>query len=807
MESKAKVVVIGGGVVGCSILYHLAKRGWKNVVLLERQELTAGSSWHAAGNLFTLTSPGNACVLQKYTMDLYPELERESGQDCGLHYVGEITVAKDEEDIKSLSISRDSAMRYGIPSEFVSAERAKEYTPTLNTDGLVGFLHQTWAGYCDPASVTNAFAKAARNYGATIHRHTPVLETNQREDGKWDVVTEKGTIVADNIVNAAGLWGREVAALAGIKLPIMPVEHHYLVTEEIPGITAAEGKHALIAYNEANLYTRPEGNGMLIGAYESLCVHWAEEGTPMDFGHELLPNAVERMEANFLEAVDLIPSLGEVGIKNIINGPMIFSPDLEPMVGPYPGKPGYYCANGVMTGFNQGAGIGKILSEWIIDGEPSMDVSFWDVARFGDYAGKNYAKALTKYKYEKRAHRSYPHQIHPAARPAKTSAIYDRLKEAGAVFGVSGGWEDVQWYATNETERDPKFSYERAAWSSAVEREARAVRETAGLIELTVYGKHRFSGPGTVAYLDKLMANKVPETIGKSVLCPMLSPNGRVIGDFTVTRISEDCCLVLGSGSMEKIHERWFRRHMPESGVAYENLTNRYAGLSVAGPNSKAIMAAIAPGTSFDSADFPFLSGRHMELGLCPDAYVVRVSYTGECGYEIYMPMEFQRTVFELIMKAGKPHGLTLVGGHALMSLRLEKGFAAWNLELTSDYFANETALARFVRYSKDGFIGREAAISAKEAGPRESYVQFSVEDGDGDALGGEPVFLGDNLVGYTSSGGYGYAVNSSLALGFLKPEHMDPSAEYVIRIVGKDRKARLLTNPPFDPEGSRMRA
>ncbi|WP_298855811.1 FAD-dependent oxidoreductase [uncultured Ruegeria sp.] len=807
MKTQAKVVVIGGGVVGCSILYHLAKRGFTDVMLLERQELTAGSSWHAAGNLFTLTSPGNASVLQKYAMDLYPELERESGQDCGLHYVGEISIAKDDEDMKMLAMARDSAMRYDIPSEFVSAERAKEFAPTLNTDGSVGFLHQTWAGYCDPASVTNAFAKAARKYGATIHRHTPVLATNQREDGKWDVVTEEGTIVADAVVNAAGLWAREVAALAGIKLPIMPVEHHYLVTEEMPGVVAAEGQHALIAYGEANLYTRPEGNGMLIGAYESLCVHWSEDGTPMDFGHELLPDAVERMEDNFLEAVDLIPSLGEVGIKSVINGPMIFSPDLEPMIGPYPGKPGYYCANGVMTGFNQGAGIGKMLSEWIIDGEPSMDVSFWDVARLGDYAGKNYAKDLTKYKYEKRAHRSYPHQTHPPARPAKTSAIYDQLKEAGAVFGVSGGWEDVQWYATNDAERHPEFSYERAPWSTAVAREARAVRETAGLIELTIYGKHRFSGPGAVAYLDRLMANKVPEKIGKSALCPMLSHNGRVIGDFTVTRVSADCCLVLGSGSMEKIHERWFLQHMPETGATYENITNRYAGLSVAGPNSKAIMAALAPGTSFDSADFPFLSGRQMELGFCPDAYVARVSYTGECGYEIYMPMEYQRSVYELIRKAGKNHGLTLVGGHALMSLRLEKGFAAWSLELTSDYFSHETALARFVRYSKEGFIGREAAIAAKDAGPRECYVQFAVEDGDSDALGGEPVFLGDTIVGYTSSGGYGYSVNASLALGFLKPEHIDPKAEYTIRIIGKDRKARLQSTPPFDPEGMRMRA
>lgn len=807
METNARVVIIGGGVVGCSILYHLAKRGWKDVTLLERQELTAGSSWHAAGNLFTLTAPGNAAVLQKYTIDLYPELENESGQDCGLHYNGELLVAKDEEEIKTLAIAHAFGKRYGIESEFISPERARELAPTLKTDDLTAILHEKTAGYCDPASVTHAFAKAARNYGATIHRHTPVLETNQRDDGKWDVVTEKGTITADTVVNAAGLWGREVAALAGIKLPLMPVEHHYLVTEEIPEMENLETGHALLSYADANLYMRPEGKGLLIGAYESKCIHWAEDGTPLDFGHELLPDDVSRMEEEFLEAVELIPSLAEAGIKSVINGPMIFSPDLGPLIGPYPGKPGYFCANGVMTGFNQGGGIGKVLAEWIIDGEPSLDVSFWDVARYADYAGTRYSREMTKYWYENRSSRVYPYQTFPAARPMKTSPIYDRLKEAGAVFGETCGWEDAYWYAADDAERAESYSYERPAWYGSVERECRAVRETAGLFELTSYGKYRFSGPGAVAFLDRILANKVPEKLGKSALCPMLSHQGKVIGDFTVTRLGADSCLVLGSGSMEKIHERWFLEQMPDTGVAYENLTNRYAGLHVAGPNARKIMAALVPGTRFDSADFPFLSGREIEVGPCPGAFVIRVSYTGECGYEIYMPMEYQRSVYEEIIEVGTPHGLTHAGGHALMALRLEKGFAGWGIELTSDYFPNETALSRFVRYSKEGFIGREAALAAKEAGPRESFVQFRVEATESDAYGGEPVYKDGKLVGYTSSGGYGFCADASLALGYLFPEDIDPDAVYQIDIVGKLCDARLLTEPPVDPEGLRMRS
>ena len=807
MQSKAKVVVIGGGVVGCSILYHLAKRGWNDLVLLERLELTAGSSWHAAGNLFTLTAPGNAAVLQKYTINLYPQLERESGQTCGLHYNGELLVAKDEEEAKTLAIAHAFGKRYGIESEFIAPERAKELAPTLNTADLTAILHEKTAGYCDPASVTHAFARAARNYGATIHRHTSVLETNQRFDGKWDVVTQNGTITADHVVNAAGLWGREVAALAGIKLPLMPVEHHYLVTEDIPGMDNLETGHALVSFADANLYIRPEGKGLLIGAYESQCIHWAEDGTPLDFGQELLPDDLGRMEKEFLQAVELIPSLAEAGIKSVVNGPMIFSPDLGPLIGPYPGKSGYFCANGVMTGFNQGGGIGKVLAEWIIDGEPSLDVSFWDVARYGDYAGTRYAKAMTGYWYENRSRRVYPYQTFPAARPMKTSPIYDRLKDAGAVFGETCGWEDAYWYAASEAERAETYSYERPAWYAAVKRESRAVREKAGLFELTSYGKYRFSGAGAVDYLDRILANKVPVTIGKTALCPMLSHQGKVIGDFTVTRLSDDNCLVLGSGSMEKNHERWFLEHMPENGIAYENLTNRYAGLHVAGPNARKIMAALAPGTSFDSRDFPFLSGREMEIGSCPGAFVVRVSYTGECGYEIYMPMEYQRAVFEEIMAAGTPQGLVLAGGHALMSLRLEKGFAGWGMELTADYYPHETALSPFIRYSKEGFIGREAALAAKEAGPRERFVQFAVEAADSDAHGGEPVYRDGKLVGYTSSGGYGFCAESSLALGYLDPSDINPDAIYQIDIVGKLCNAHLLSAPPVDPEGLRMRA
>ena len=431
MESHARVVVIGGGVTGCAILYHLAKMGWRDVVLLERQELTSGSSWHAAGSLFALTSPSNAAILQKYTIGLYPQLEAESGQSCGYHPVGGMHLARTEDQHMALKLLHSRGKRNGIESEFISVEEARRIAPILDTTGIKAVLHEPIKGYCDPASVTQAYAKAARDLGAKIHRFTPVTATRPLPDGGWEVETPEGNIRADYIVNAAGLWAREVAALAGIDLPLMPVEHHYMVTETIPEIAAFDGEIPNISEPSGGYYCRQEGKGLLLGAYESTCVHWSEDGTPKDFGHELLPNDLSRMEENLGRAVQSMPCLENAGIKRIINGPMIFSPDLGPLLGPYPGLKNYFCAAGVMSGFNQGGGIGRTIAEWIIEGEPSLDVFFWDVARFGDWAGKRYTKARTRYFYEHRTDIIYPFQEFAAGRPIRTYPIHDRLEGRG----------------------------------------------------------------------------------------------------------------------------------------------------------------------------------------------------------------------------------------------------------------------------------------------------------------------------------------------------------------------------------------
>ena len=803
--TTTRVVIIGGGVVGCSIAYHLAKAGWPDVTLLERDELTSGSSWHAAGSLYSLTSPSNASELQKYALNLYPELEKESGQDCGFHNTGELWLACSAEEEKSLKIFRGLGRRQDLFAEFVSIPEACEMAPILNPDGLHAVMLEPDAGFCDPASVTHAFAKAAKKHGATVHRFTPVTGTVQRSDGSWNVITPRGTLHAEYVVNAAGLWAREVAALAGITMPLMPVEHHYMVTEPIAEIQAMKTMLPSISYSEANVYARPEGGGLLLGAYESNCVHWAEQGTPLDFGHELLPNDLERMEDNLAMAMERMPCLEAAGIKTIINGPMIFSPDLGPLLGPHPELRNYFCATGVMTGFNQGPGIGKVLAEWIIEGEPGMDVSFWDVARFGPWADKNYTRSRTRYWYEHRSDRAYPYQDYSAGRPLQTTPIHDSLRAEGAVFAEYNGWEDPAYFARNDEERTPRYSYERANWFDSVGEEALAVRDAVGLFEFSTFAKYRISGSGAEAWLDQVFANRIPTACGKMALMPMLSPKGRVIGDFTLTRLDDGLFLLMGAGGMQRIHMRWFRDQLPASGVKLEDLTGDYCGLHIAGPMARAVLEQITT-EDVSGKNFPFLSGRLLQLDNCPEAIALRVSFTGELGYELYFPVCHQLDVYQSIRKAGAEFGLRLAGSHALMSLRLEKSFPSWGLEIASDYYPEECGLGRFIARDKPGFCGREALLDQEKHGPREKIGSFVIDAVNTDAYGGEPVYCGDRLAGYLTSGGFGYRSGKSLALGYLAPEFHRAGKEFTVDILGEMRPAVLNDGPVYDPEGRRMK-
>ena len=804
-QTTARVVVIGGGVVGCSILYHLAKAGWQDVVLLERQELTSGSSWHAAGSLYCLTTPFNASVLQKYSFDLYPQLETESGQDCGFHRTGELWLAQSEEQYKAHKLIRSQGLRNGIHAEFISMEEAAALSPILNTKGLKSVMYEADAGYCDPASVTHAFAKAARRLGAKVYRHAEVLKTNRLANGEWQVVTGQGTIQAEFLVNAAGLWGREVAALAGIQLPLVPVEHHYLVTEQIPQIAQMREELPSLSIDEANVYARQEANGLLVGAYESNCRLWSEYETPKDFGHELLPDDVSRMEENFAVAVERLPCLAEAGIKSIINGPMIFSPDLGPLIGPYPGLTNYFCANGVMTGFNQGGGIGKVLAEWIINGDPGMDMSFWHVGRFGDYADHEYTTARAKFYYEHRSTFMYPYEEFDIGRPVRKRPIYEMQKKSGAVFGEYAGWEDPLYFASENNQQQPQYCFEQVSWFDELAREVACVHEKVGLFDYSSFAKYKIEGSESADWLSSILAGKVPEKIGKTTLSPMLNHRGQIMADFTVSCLAEDQYFLVGAGAMQAIHYGLFIKHNPPASVTIKNLTDEWCAFHIAGPHAGELLARVSEqNTSLET--FPFLTNVIWPISSSNNVIIIRVSFTGESGFEMYFPQHCQLSVYQDLLQAGKALGLKQVGSHALMSMRLEKGFPSWGLELSSDYYPQDCGMQRFVDMSKSDFIGKKALLENSQADPIESLVTIEINARERQAFGGEAIYFEGNLAGYITSGGYGYRIKKNLALGYVATDLLNKSGHFEVELIGGCYPVKLLQRSPFDPKNVLMR-
>ena len=806
MKSHAQVAVIGGGVVGCSVLYHLTKLGWRDVVLIERSELTSGSTWHAAGGMHTLNSDPNVAKLQDYTIKLYKEIEEVSGQSCGVHLVGGLMAAGTPERLDFLKTAHAKGKVLGMETHFVSMKEAKEMHPLLETKHFLGMLYDPAEGHVDPSGVTQAYAKAARLGGAEIYRHTPVVELKQTPEGHWLVVTPQGTITAEVVVNAAGLWAREVGRLVGLELPILAMEHQYLITEPIPEIEALDRELPHCIDFEGEAYLRQEGKGLLLGTYEQACRPWSPKTTPADFGHELLQPDLDRIAPSLEIAFEHVPALATAGIKRVINGPFTFAPDGNPLVGPVPGLDNFWVACGVMAGFSQGGGVGLALSHWLVDGDPGMDIFAMDVARFGPWATRGYANAKVRENYSRRFRITFPNEELPAARPFRTTPVYDRLKARNAVFGATCGLEHALWFAPEGTEPVEAPSFRRSNAHGPVGEECRAVREAVGLIEIANFAKHEVTGPGAEAWLDRMLANRLPGE-GRTVLSPMLNPKGRLIGDFTVARLGPERFMLVGSMVAEGYHARWFRAHLPADGsVRVENRTVQWLGFAIAGPKARDLLARLTDEDLSNEA-FPFRSLRQIDVGRCP-AIVNRLSFTGELGYEIYVPAEYHLALYEALLGAGADLGLRHFGGRALNSLRLEKSFGAWLREYTPDHTPFEAGLGRFVSQKKAAdFIGRATAEEMRAAEPKRRLVTLVVDAGDADAQGDEPVFHEGAVAGFVTSGGYGHTVGKSIALAYVERALAGtPDRAFELEILGERRPARLVTEPLYDPSGSRMR-
>ncbi len=790
MKTTSRVVVIGGGVVGASVLYHLTKLGWSDVLLLERSELTSGSTWHAAGGFHTLNGDTNMAALQGYTIKLYRELEEITGMSCGLHHVGGVTLADNKDRFDMLVAERAKHRYIGLETEIVGPEEIAKIAPITNLDGIIGALYDPLDGHLDPSGTTHAYAKAARMGGATIETHCKVIETTPRADGSWDVVTDKGTIHAEHVVNAAGLWAREVGAMAGAYLPLHPMEHQYIVTDETPEIYERDAEHPHVMDPAGESYLRQEGRGLCIGFYEQNCRPWAVNGTPWDFGHELLPDDFDKIEDSINFAYKRFPVLERAGVKSVVHGPFTFAPDGNPLVGPVPGLRNYWSACGVMAGFSQGGGVGLMLAQWMTTGECERDVTAMDVGRFGAWITPGYTRPKVVENYQRRFSVSYPNEELPAARPHRTTPMYDIFSDMGAVWGQQFGLEVPNYFAQGDEPAFEEPSFRRSNAFAATAREVRAVRTGVGINELQNFGKFAVTGSGARAWLDRIMAGRVPAP-GRMTLTPMLSPKGKLLGDFTMSCLTDTRFQLTASYGYQAIHQRWFDQHAVPN-VQVRNVSDQLTGFQIAGPKATALLEKC----TIDDTTLNFRDVRPMTIGQTA-CTVQQISYTGDLGYEIYCDAMDQRQLWQTLWSAGEPMGLTPFGMRAMMSLRLDRFFGSWMREFSPDYTAAETGIDRFIHWSKNtNFIGRDAAEAERTTPPARTLAVFEVDADDADVTAYEPVFINDQVQGFCTSGGYSHHAGKSIAFALIPRALAKPGLTVQIEILGDLRPATLITTP-----------
>ena len=797
-----RVIVVGGGVVGASVLYHLAKQGWTDVALIEREVLTAGSSWHAAGGFHALNADPNIAQLQAYTIDLFEEIQAESGQDIGLHMTGGLTMAGTPDRWEWLQSAYRTFQSIGIEDcRLVTPEEAVELCPIMSPHDLLGGMWADREGYIDTTGTVHAYAGAARKRGATVIEHNRVLALHRHGDG-WRIETEKGEFTCEHVVNAGGLWAKQLGRMAGIELPVSPLKHHYLISDTIPQLEALDFEVPMTVDLEGFTYLRQDQKGVLLGIYEIEHEHWAEDGAPWSYGMELFQEQTDRIERELTLGFERYPALQEVGVKTWVNGAFTFSPDGNPLVGLVPGVPGYWCACAVMAGFLQGGGVGKSLAEWIVEGEPEADVFGMDVARYGNFAeNRRYIRETTGQFYTRRFVMTYPNEQLPAGRPARIAPAHDAMTQAGARWGVSYGLEVPLYFAPSE-EFVEAPSLRRSNAHDIVGEECRAVREGAGLLDISAFSRFEVTGPNARAWLDRVMASRLPGP-GRIRLAPMLGHDGRLKGDLTVFNwgpsgpSGSDRFWITGSYYLRRWHMRWFTDHM-EEGVHVEDVSDRVLGFSLAGPRSREVLERVTE----RSVDLPFMGCAEMDVGLAR-AHVGRISVSGELGYEMHVPAMDHVALRRALLKAGAGLGLREYGFNALLSLRLEKSFGIWSAEFTQGYTAAETGMDRWIDWSKD-FTGKTAAHGAN---PSRRIVTMEVDADGADASGYEPIWQDGAKVGFVTSGGYGHTLGKSLAMGIVAAENAEVGTSLSMHVVGQERGATIIAPSPYDPEGRAMRA
>ena len=818
MKTHARVVVIGGGAVGVSTLYHLALKGWTDVVLLERTTLTAGSTWHAAGLLPLFNMSYTVGQLHKYSVDLYKRLPAETGQDVSFHVTGNLRLATCPERMDEYQKYCGTANTIGVPFRVISPKEVKELWPLIDlgdgqlTPKIVGALYHPDDGHIAPADLTMALRKGARTRGAEIYEQTEVTAATRTPSGEWRLTTTQGDIIAEHVVCATGNYARQTGRMFGLNVPSIPVEHQYIVYDESPELKKYRGgggrELAVLRESDQSYYLREERMGWILGPYEAGAPARFADGVPDWFGKSLFDGDLERLLPHIEAAQRRVPSLSTCGIKDIVNGPIAYTPDGSPLVGPAWGVRNVWLNEGHSFGITAAGGCGWQLAEWLVEGEPGIDMMAVDPRRYGPYTSKRYVVQKNEETYRNVFVIHYPDEERPDARPAKTSPVYDKLKRMGAVFGQRYGWERPNWFAPAGVAPADRWSFRRSNYFEHVGNEARHLRQHVGVIALTPFTKHEVSGPGAEAWLDGMVANKVPTKIGRIALCHALTRRGGIRSEFTITKIADEHFYVVSAGAAERYDSDYLLQHLPRDGsVLLRNITMSRGCFVVAGPRSRDVLAKLAD-VALDNAAFPWLTGRVCEVGLATDVYLLRVNFVGALGWELHIPIEYAHHLFDALIAAGAEFGIGLAGMRAMESLRIEKSYSMWGSDLTPDYTPFEAGLDRFVRLNKGPFIGKEALESSQARGVPNRFITFEVHDViDADPLGNEPLFDGaGNLVGRATAGSYGATLGKSLGLGYIKPAFASVGTGIEIEILGERKRATVLIDSPYDPQNSDLK-
>ena len=819
MKTHARVVVIGGGAVGVSTLYHLAKKGWSDVVLLERSELTAGSTWHAAGLLPLFNMSYTVGQLHKYSVDLYKRLPAETGQDVSFHVTGNLRLATCKARMDEYYKYCGTANTIGVPFQVISPREVKELWPLVSlgnggdTPDIIGALYHPDDGHIAPADLTMALRKGARAGGAEIYEQTAVTGAKRLPTGEWRLTTTKGEITCEHVVCATGNYALETGRMFGISVPAIPVEHQYIVYDESPELKAYRqggGRElAVLRESDKSYYLREERLGWILGPYEAGAPARFADGVPDWFGKSLFEGDLERLLPHVEAAQRRVPALEHCGIKDIVNGPISYTPDGSPLVGPAWDVRNVWLNEGHSFGITAAGGSGWQLAEWIVEGEPGIDMLAVDPRRFGPYTSKRYVVTKNEETYRNVFTIHFPDEEREDARPAKTSPVYDKLARMGAVFGQRYGWERANWFAPPGVARRDAWSFRRTNYFEHVGNEVRLMREKVGVIDLTPFTKHEVEGPGAEAWLDHLVANKVPTKIGRIALCHALTKRGGIRSEFTITKLGEQRFYVVSAGAAERYDSDYLKRQVPKDGsVNLRNITSARGCFVLAGPRTRDLLAKLTD-AKLDNASFPWLTSQIIEVGLAPDVYALRVNFVGALGWELHFPIEYAHHLFDAIFAAGAEYGIGMVGMRAMESLRLEKSYRMWGSDMTRDYTPFECSLDRFVRMNKGPFIGREALEKQQARGVPNRFITLEVHGVvDADPLGNEPIFdTRGQMIGRATSGYYGHFLKKSLAIGYVKPDYAAPGTALEVEILGERRKATVLVESPYDPDNNDLRA